>query len=211
MGEVYHVHRDVVAGHLGAVAHGALQCPQPATVPLLRAWFVRPHDNTKELSTAQAERADMIVIGDAVPPPMARAHLAAVLEATPAPRPRFFVDLYCGGAGGVSQAAVELGLVVVLGVDSDADHLGCWLAQHQEASGALYEFGSESASVSAAFVEQRLAELGVALDDAVVHVSPSCKGVSEANTLAKGVPMSERLEGSRHALDMVRCLRRRAA
>ena len=135
----------------------------------------------------------MVMTGDALPPPMARALLSAVLDATPDPKPACFVDLYCGGAGGVSQAAADLGLRVVLSVDADPDHLGCLLAQHPKAHGALYEFGVETAEASAAYVEQRLAEQGLSLGDVLVHVSPSCKGlaVSEANALHRNTPLVE--------------------
>ena len=150
----------------------------------------------------------MVMTGDALPPPMAGALLSAVLSATPDPKPTCFVDLYCGGAGGVSQAAADLGLRVVLGVDADPDHLGCFLAQHPEAHGALYEFGVETAEASAAYVEQRLAEQGLSLGDVLVHVSPSCKGLSEANTLHRDTPLVEKLQGSLFALQTLRCLRR---
>ena len=205
--KVYDADRGVVAGSLGAVAHGALQCLARTTVPLMRAWFARPADATPARSPSAAAESAMVMTGDALPPPMAGALLSAVLGATPDPKPTCFVDLYCGGAGGVSQAAADLGLRVVLGVDADPDHLGCFLAQHPQAHGALYEFGVETAEASAAYVEQRLAEQGLTLGDVLVHVSPSCKGLSQANTLYRNTPLVEKLHGSLFALRTLRCLR----
>ena len=57
--------------------------------------------------------------------------------------------------------------------------------------------------------EAERAQLGIALDDVMVHVSPSCKDASSANTIArKSHTVHEQLSGSRYALGVVRRLRR---